>query len=252
MHTDKQEKPGKKKGRAVIIILLVICIAVFCYAAYQIYGILSEWNEGNTSYKDVKKQYVADELSAQEAEINFVDLQQDYPDAMSWIRIEGTRIDYPVAQGEDNQYYVNHLIDGTRNKNGAIFADYRNNADFTDKNTILYGHHMKSGAMFAALVEYQDIEFWKEHPIVEIFLPGEHYIGEIYSAYITPADSETFTVHFENDENFAEYLEMTTKESLIDTGIGVSAEDRIITLSTCTYEYDNARFVVHAKLKPAE
>jgi len=249
----ENERSRKKKNiRIALSILLVVCIAVFCYAAYQIYDILNEWSEGNTSYRDVKKQYVSDELSAQDSEINFVDLQTDYPEAMSWIRIEGTRIDYPVAQGKDNQYYVTHLIDGTRNKNGAIFIDYRNSADLSDKNTIFYGHHMKSGAMFAGLVDYKDIAFYREHPIVELFLPEGNYIGEIYSAYITPADSSTFTPKFKNNKKFAEYLEMTMKKSLIDTGIKVTAEDRIVTLSTCTYEYDDARFVVHARLKPVE
>ncbi len=249
----KEKSPKSNRTvRIVLIALIVVCAAVFCYAGIRIYGILNEWSEGNTSYRDVKKQYVTDELSAQEAEINFVDLQEEYPAAMSWIRIEGTRIDYPVAQGKDNQYYVSHLIDGTRNKNGAIFVDHRNSPDFSDRNTIFYGHHMKSGAMFAALVDYQKLDFYREHPTVELFLPEGKYIGEIYSAYITPSDSDTFTMKFKNDEKFEDYLEMTKERSLIDTGIGVTAEDRIITLSTCTYEYDDARFVVHAKLIPAE
>lgn len=248
----RKSREKRKTVRNVLIAVIVVCAVVFCYAGFRIYDILNQWSEGNTSYRDVKKQYVSDELSAQETVINFAEMQQEYPEAMSWIRIEGTRIDYPVAQGKDNQFYVNHLIDGTRNKNGAIFADYRNSSDFSDKNTIFYGHHMKSGAMFAALVDYQDMDFYREHPNVELFLADEKYVGEIYSAYITPADSRTFSLKFKNDKEFADYLEMTVEKSLIDTGIAVTAEDRIITLSTCTYEYDDARFVVHAKLTPAE
>lgn len=166
----------------------------------------------------------------------------------SWIRIEGTRIDYPVAQWSNNQYYLNHLLDGTKNKNGTIFVDCDNNADLSDRNTFIYGHHMKNGSMFAELVNYKKQNFYTEHPVIEYITPEKSYRAEIFSAQICEGSADLFTKYYKNDADFEKYLKKMQQASLIKTNVSVTAEDRILTLVTCTYEYDDARFIVQAKL----
>ena len=246
-----EQKP-KKKSRGWIIILLVIFIALLLFSAYKIYGILSEWNEGTQSYNKVTEDFVTYTEENEAPEINFTELQEEYNASIGWVRIEGTRIDYPVAQWTNNSYYLNHLLDGTRNNNGTIFMDYRNNTDLSDRNTFLYGHHMKNGSMFGSLVQYKKQAYYEEHPIVEYITPEKTWRAEIFSAQIVDAASEVFTISYNNDEEFAAYLSEMQKASLIDTDVIVTAQDRILTLMTCTYEYNNARFVVQAKLVDEE
>ena len=246
-----QQKP-KKKSRAWIIILLVILIAVLLFSAYKIYEILSEWNEGTQSYSKVTEEFVTYTEESEVPEVNFTELQETYNASIGWVRIEGTRVDYPVAQWTNNSYYLNHLLDGTRNNNGTIFMDYRNNTDLSDRNTFIYGHHMKNGSMFGSLVGYKKQSYYEEHPIVEYITPEKTWRAEIFSAQIVDAGSDVFTLVYADDEEFNAYLKEMQKASLIDTDVTVTAEDRILTLMTCTYEYDNARFVVQAKLVDEE
>lgn len=247
-----KNKP-KKKGRFLIILLLVICIGVLIFSAYKIVGILSEWNTGTKSYNKVSEQFVTEnEIEGEQPEINFTELQEEYSASVGWIRIEGTRVDYPVAQWTDNSYYLNHLLDGTRNNNGTVFMDYRNSKDLTDRNTFLYGHHMKNGSMFGSLVKYKKQDYYEEHPIIEYITPEKTWKAEVFSAQIVDANDDLFTLSYDDDEDFAAYLREMQKDSLIRTNVEVSAGDRILTLMTCTYEYDNARFVVQAKLVEEE
>jgi len=246
-----EQKP-KKKTRLWIIILMVVLMAVLLFSAYKIYEILSEWNEGSESYSKVTEEFVTYTEESEAPEVNFTELQETYDASIGWIRIEGTRVDYPVAQWTDNRYYLNHLLDGTRNNNGTIFMDYRNETNLIDRNTFIYGHHMKNGSMFGSLVKYKQQSYYEEHPIVEYITPEKTWRAEIFSAQIVDAGSDVFTFAYADDAEFGAYLEEMQRASLIDTDVTVTAEDRILTLMTCTYEYDNARFVVQAKLVEEE
>jgi len=245
------EKTPKQRSY-LIYILLIICIFAFCYAGYRVLDIVLEYHQGSKTYHAVSQNYVFRGENSGEKEINYTALQEDYPMATCWIYIKGTPVDYPVAQWEDNSYYLDHLLNGTRNNYGTIFIDYRNNKNLTDRNTFIYGHHMKDGSMFASLVKYKDQSYYESHPQVHLITPEKKYVGEIFSAYVCGDDSDTFTLKYKTDKDFEKYLKKIQKRSVIDTNVEVSAEDRIVTLMTCTYEYDDARFVVHAKLVEAE
>lgn len=169
-------------------------------------------------------------------------------DVTGWVKIEGTKINYPVVQWEDNDYYLNHNIEKKDSQAGAIFMDFRNDKEGNNKNTILYGHHMKDDSMFNSLMGYKKQSFYKEHPIIEFDNLYEDMKWEIFSVYITDVDFYYIQTDFHDEETYNDFLKQIKEKSLYDTGVEVNKDDRILTLSTCTYEFNNARFAVHAKL----
>lgn len=171
-------------------------------------------------------------------------------DVVGWVRIAGTRIDYPVAQAEDNEYYLHRGVDGERNAAGSIFMDYRNDAGGTNRNTVLYGHDMKNKTMFADLVEYESRWNFENRTIVEFDTLYAEGKWEIFSAYTTSSSFDYIRTEFDSDEDFGQFLDVVKGKSLHASDVEVSAKDTILTLSTCSSAFADARFVVHAKLLP--
>ena len=119
-------------------------------------------------------------------QIDFAGLQAVNPDVIAWIDIPGLSVSYPVVQGEDNSYYLHHLFTGEYNSSGSIFADCHNQPDFTDQNTIIYGHNMKNGSMFGTLSHYQDQVLWEENPYFYLYVPGKVLMPGMWAARLTP------------------------------------------------------------------
>jgi len=181
--------------------------------------------------------------------VDFDVLKDISEDVCGWIRIEGTHIDYPVAQHTDNEFYIRHGIDGEAINTGSIFVDYRIRHPFEKENTVIYGHNQRNSAMFHDLVLYEDETYAKEHEYVIIYLPdGRELTYRVFAAYQTPADGKTYSMAFASKDSFYSYLLEMQSLSLVDFGVSLSAEDKIITLSTCTNDGDNNRMVVQAKL----
>lgn len=182
--------------------------------------------------------------------VDFEALRQINPDVVAWIYIEGTNINYPVVQGEDNSHYLNRLINGNRNAAGSIFLDYRNDPGLSGKNNVLYGHNMKNGTMFQQITQYQDQSFYDAHPVCLIMTPEGNYTLEFFAGYITDMNSQAWKLEFGSEEEFALWLKDTISNSTFTGTAQPEAQDRVVTLSTCTYEYDDARFVLVGILKP--
>ena len=183
--------------------------------------------------------------------MDFSSLQEINPEIIGWIRGEGTGIDYPVMQTDNNSYYLTHLYNGEYNNNGSIFMDYRNNGDLSDKNTVLYGHHMRNDVlMFGSLKEYNDQEFYEANPTMAIYTPDGDYMIELISGTVENGDYEFIRFHFESDEAFLNYVEELRSRSTFTSGVEVQAEDQIISLCTCSYERNNARYMVVGRLVP--
>ena len=157
---------------------------------------------------------------------------------------------YPVAQGEDNNEYLHHLLDGTYNSSGTLFLDCECGPEFSGANSIIYGHNMKDGSMFNSLHSYSDQAYYDAHPVMYLNTPKQNYKIEIFSAYICSYDSDTYTLSFASAEEYAAWVAKMKSQSTFTSDTEVTVDDRVITLSTCTYEYDNARFVVQGKLVP--
>ena len=195
----KNERKKKKQQNILFRILFLLALAVFLYAAVRLilYGI-TYW-KGSHEYKGLQK-YVSeqpkDEISTEENgefTVDFSGLKELNPDCIGWIRFENIDINYPIMQGEDNEYYLKHTFKKTEHVAGSIFLDKDNSPDFTNRKTILYGHNMKDGSMFQGLHKYESESYLQEHNKVYLYLPdGEALTYTVIKCGYVKADSDTF------------------------------------------------------------
>lgn len=182
-------------------------------------------------------------------EINLDALRQVNPEVIGWIRIPNTKVDYPVMQGQDNDYYLNHTWDMKKNHVGSIYMEYRNSAKLGDYNTLIYGHNMKDGSMFAQLRRYSEQVFFREHPYIYLVTDTGVLRYEVFSSYKAAVDSATYAMSFQEGQTREDFLSYVRESSVIDSGIEPGIRDRILTLSTCSAAGYTTRWVVHARLK---
>ena len=182
--------------------------------------------------------------------VDFKALQKKNPDVIGWIYCPDTVIDYPVLHGETNDTYLHHSYDGTYNASGSIFEDARNMRGFAGPMSILYGHHMASGAMFATLENWQNKLYFDEHPVMWLLTPDQDYRVDLYSVYNTSAYSDTYSFFYEWGYDFRDYLWRTEEYSLFHTGVELDPQDHYVVLSTCAYFFEDARSVIHGRLRP--
>lgn len=194
----------------------------------------------------------ADEYMQTLAEKDLEALRQVNPDVIGWIWIPETLINYPIVQGEDNAYYLEHTWDQRESAYGSIFLECMNSSDLTDFNTIIYGHNMLNGSMFARLQRFKQEYYWKVHPYVYIATDDGVFRYEIFSSYAASVDSITYQLSFQQNETRQAFISHAVESSDIDTGIVPDITDRIITMSTCTGAGYSSRRVVHARLKMIE
>ena len=210
----------------------------------------SETDDGNNKGGDAADSEASENTDEESAQDINVDLaKQLNNDITAWLYCPDTVIDYPICHGDDNSYYLTHLADGTYNRNGCLFVDCKNSRGFSDDNTIIYGHHMASGKMFASLIKYKDQSYYEEHPIMYLTTEEGTYKIELFSGYVTEIGSSAYTMNFGTAKERAEWLkEISNKSDFMANAMTISSKDRIITLSTCAYDFQNARYVVHGKI----
>ena len=181
--------------------------------------------------------------------VDFAALQKVNPDVDGWIYCPGTVIDYPVMHGATNDTYLHHSYDKTYNASGSIFVDERNQRYFADPVTILYGHHMASGAMFATLEWWQLKSYRDEHPVMWLLTPEQDYKVELYSAYTTSAYSNTYEIPLAGTDP-SNYIWMAENSSDWHINPDLDPAAHYIIMSTCAYIFEDARSVLHGKLMP--
>ncbi|MCR1898234.1 class B sortase [Irregularibacter muris] len=207
----------------------------------------------NYFYKSFQNKQTAQELSQiyhtpGKGEEGFKKLQGENQNIIGWIEIEGTKIDYPIVQGEDNDFYLTHDVEGKKSIHGSIFMDYRN--DFSkDQNLIVYGHHMKDGTMFENLVQYKNKDFFDENREFDINLLGEKSTYEIFAISVLSGNEDYLKTSFSSKEEFLAHIQKLKDNAKFYRDIAFAGEEEIITLSTCSYEFKEARTVVHARKK---
>ena len=180
--------------------------------------------------------------------MDFGALGERLPGLSAWILSEGTVINYPVMQWSDNAHFLSHLPDGERHKMGSVFMDYRNAPDFTDLNTLIYGHKMGSGDIFGSLEKYNDQAYYEQHPTMYLFTPERDYVIELLAGYLLDSAVETPPLRFEDAEAFEDYVADIKLRSIFESGVGAVPGDRLVCLCTCAYNFQNARLVVVGKL----
>lgn len=177
--------------------------------------------------------------------IQFDALKAINPDIVGWLKIEGTSIDYPIVQTDDNETYLEIDFEGKKNASGAIFLDYESEPDFSGRHNILYGHHMKNGSMFKDIIKYKEETFFKEHQDITIYTPEREFHLRPFTVLYTDADGERRRTKFDTEEDFDEYVEKMTKKGLFyqkpDESIGT-----LWSFVTCSYELADARTILYA------
>ena len=266
-NTQKQpEQKKKKKSDVLLTIALIVAIAVFCYAAFNLYHIYTEYKKGTDEYNQIEEMAVTerDADSAEVAgpsaqikppiEVDFDKLKSVNEDVVGWIYVDALPdISYPIVKGKDNQTYLHQTYEKNYNFAGTIFVDYENSGDFSDCNTLVYGHNMKNGSMFGHLKKFrEDDKLYKQDKYFWILTPERNYRYEIITAYTTSVNSDTYTLFKGPGEEFEKYLETIKGYSEIQTDdTDLTIKDRIVTLSTCTGN-ESTRFVVQGKRVDAE
>ena len=247
----------------MLVLLCVVLLCVFGFSAFKIISTLRGYKIAEDNYNALSQQFVTastpkpsaapgeeQEEPAEVSPINvdFAALQAQNPEAAGWIYSPNTVINYPIAQTEDNFTYLDHLLSGEVNANGTIFIDCQNAKDFSDKNPLVYGHNMNDGSMFASLRNYRDAAYYPEHPCLYISTPEKNFRLDLFAGLVTEPDSFVYARYFDEDEQFLAYVESAKAESTFQSDVEVGIDDKICVLSTCTYEFTNARYVVIGKL----
>ena len=247
--------------KSIKIILIIICLIVFTYSAYNIYSYLyAEYVNKNLS-NELIEMAIEKVIDSNDANtqgnveiiektslpilVDFSLLKQENEDIVGWIYCEGTPINYPVVQSGDNQYYLHRLINGEYNIAGSIFMDYRNNAKLEDNNTIIYGHNMKNNTMFGSLQNYKEQKYFDEHSKMYYFTPERNFEVQLFAGFTISVDSDIYDLAvMKKDE-----IEGIMKKSDFKSDVNIGEEEKILTLSTCAYDYDGARYVVMGVLR---
>ena len=261
-----------KKG--IRVALIVVFLGVFLFAAWQLLQIGLEYRKGEAVYEEMEQYVVIPEniqgatFSTQEEnldeglpvaptavgdsiqwpEVDFKALQKVNPDVVAWIYIEGTRVNYPIVQGKDNDEYLYHMINGKYNSAGSIFLDAEASGEFLSQNSPIYGHNMKNGSMFADVTDYKSQKFYDKHPVALLMTPEKNYIVHLFSAYTVKATEDAWKIDFTQSQ-YEKWLEKRREKSWFASDVLPTAEDRVLTFSTCTYETADARFVLHGILE---
>ena len=262
---------GKKKQNQILrYVILAILLGILIFAVAKIVSYFKQQADAENIQAGVQDEFVSpgeddtdpvrpddgeDGEKKPEAEkkpepetikVDFDRLTSKYPDVVGYIYGAYTGINYPIVQSSSNDYYIDHDLDGNVNNNGSIFMEYLNSSDFSDHNTLVYGHNMKSGLMFAHLTNYKNQSYYNAHPYFYIYTPTQDYKLNLYAGFVCEHDDEVYALSLTQSQ-----LEGLAEGSTFKSNIGVPT-GRIMTLSTCSYEFDDARYVVVGELVPIE
>lgn len=269
MARGKHYKKKTKLDKAITVAIVISVIAVGIWG----YQYIEKKNEEKSLLKqqeeiDKKLQEVKDEqekikeqeekVKKEEIEKQCLEILKPYKDKNSdvigVIEIAGTVIKYPILKGSDNSFYLDRDIEKNKNVNGSIFLDYKNNSDFSDKNSVIYGHNMKNGTMFGELKNYRDKEFLKKYPYINVYSEKEILKYRIFSVHVAESEYPYRIKKFDDEVAYEKFLKDIIEKSMIkgdalmvdEEKVIPTKEDEIITLSTCAYDFDDARLAVHA------
>lgn len=262
-------KRRKKRGGAGYTVAIILCLCVAVFAAYRLISLLNAYHQGTSEYDSLRAYTTetpdpssdTDAVSASSGtteqqtdggdgipscplSVDFTSLKKINEDIVGWIYVGGVGISYPIVRGEDDDYYLHHTFRRQDNFAGSIFMEYQNQADFSDPNTIIYGHNMKNGSMFGKLKRLVNDGAYEEDPYFWILTPDGTLCYRMFSLKKVSVDSDVYTLFSGADESFVRFAQKMKEESSVDTGdVTFTEQSRIVTLSTCTGD-SSSRFVV--------
>lgn len=258
----------KKNKLAAFFIVVCIMIAAGCvgYIVYYYSNKAANEQAYDKLKEEVRKPEItptgeAQEETAEEPEdapyvspIDFEKLWSVNPDIYAWIEIPDTNIAYPVVQSpDDNAYYLDHTVEGNSGYPGSIYTENYNSRDFTDYCTVVYGHNMKDGSMFADLHKYEDQEFMNSHSEVYLYLPDRVLKYRIFSAVVYDDRHILHSFAFDSESGRQQFLDSLAgsrdMRNTVDTSVPVTADDQVLMMSTCIGSEPDHRWVVGAVLE---
>ena len=253
---------GKKTIRNLILnIVLAVFLIAFIYSVWQIWLIQDSYKQEQNIHDQVLEFRPEESPKEQNPDVtpessiivnpSIADAQENInKDIVGWITIPNTKIDYPYVQTEDNSYYLNKDINKNDQKAGTLFVDFRCSKDFSSFNTIIYGHHMKNDSMFGTLKKFRNKTFFDTNKTGKIYIQTQTYIFEIFAYIVVDAtDLMIYNTIYAREDKVKEYLEYVEDKATHFRDIGVKGGDSIITLSTCGYDYKDARLILLARVK---
>ena len=250
MKDNKQTKKTRKKGLKYILILIIII--GLCTLAYYIY--INKYNKNNILNDiEIDTSSITDNIT--ERMLQLKELKKVNEDIIGWLEIDNTKINFPVLQGSDNEYYMTHTYNKKYSSDGSIFLDKDYDWNIPSSNLLIYGHNNKNGNMFQDLLKYEDENYYKEHSYIRFTTVNDDSQYEIISVFKSrvyyKSEQNVFRYYFfinaANEEEYNYYVEESKKASLYDTGKTAIYGEQLLTLSTCEYSQEDGRFVIVAK-----
>ncbi|MBB5182932.1 class B sortase [Catenisphaera adipataccumulans] len=231
-------------------VILIVCICVFGYSAYNLYTIYSDKKEIEQETEKYKKSALTSKNKKSYLDPDWEKLQEENQNIIAWIYVPDCGISFPVVQGSDNSYYLTHSADGSENPRGAIFLDAGADAQFGNDNSLIYGHSVDGGGMFTDLKNFADESFFKKHPYFYLSTPQGNYRVNIMVFAKTTDGSVYYTTQFgtEQDSVLQTMQDQATFYREVDTTTG-----HFVTLSTCNLDYgfnSNQRYILTGVLEP--
>ncbi|MBQ6519335.1 MAG: class B sortase [Anaerolineaceae bacterium] len=182
--------------------------------------------------------------------MDFTSLKEINSDVKGWIHLNDSKIDYPILQYRDNDFYLHHAITGDWNKVGTPYIDYRCAGDFSDRITVVYGHYMENGTMFTDFHKYKGQKYYEEHPVIDLYTPAGDYDVIPVAGVFQNVEYWDFTFDFPSDEAFLHYIDNWKAVSSFKSDEVYDASDRFVVLTLCTYDIENGRYLLVGKLVP--
>lgn len=247
---EKKKKKKKNKARRIASDIIIFCLlGIVAFSGFKLYTMYKDYKVGRDIYNKIAEAAMPQGFNG---EIDFDSLREINSDIVAWIYYESTNINYPIVQGSDNDYYLHITFEGTWAIGGTLFVDAITEDPFNQFNTIVYGHHMQDHSMFGDIKDLKDPEYAKKHPQFELITPDQKYHMKICAFLNQPSDSEIYTTNFHADGDKQEYIDLINSLATYTTDETMRPDDKLVVLSTCAYEYQNARYMVICKLVPWE
>lgn len=242
----------KKKRILNIAIYLILFLILIC-SGFKLYFWYKDKKNNDEATEQLKNNVKLEKIKKDNSNnekyiVDFKKLKSENSDVVAYIKVNNTNIEYPIVKTSNNNFYLNHSFDKSKNSRGWIFADYKNKFDNTDKNIVIYGHNMRDESMFGSLKNILNEEWYNnaENKNITFLTEKENYIYKVFSIYKIESEDYYIKTNFKNDEDYEKFLNTIKNRSIKNFDINLNINDKIITLSTCANN-NKYRIVLHAK-----
>lgn len=235
--------------RYISAIIILICIGIMIYRYFNLKRANEIIDSVSSDVEITNKDINVNGITTNVINADISKLDKQNSDSVGYIKVNGTNINYPVVQGDDNEFYLRHSFDKTYSQSGWIFLDYRNDAENLDKNTIIYGHNMLNKTMFSTLTNLTNSNFFNNtnNNYINLTIKNKPTVWKIFSVYVTNPETYYTNIGFSNKSDYLNFLNTIKTRSMFNFDTNLNENDKILTLSTCA-NLNTKRLVVHAKL----